>query len=116
MRVNGITSLALLKLDVLTGLDEIRVCTAYSVEGRQVVDFPASLKVLDACEPIYETLPGWSESIASARTLQDLPPAARDYVRWIEAQLGVQADLIGVGPERESTIEHTNPFERPARR
>ncbi|MBW2280991.1 MAG: adenylosuccinate synthase [Deltaproteobacteria bacterium] len=116
VRVNGITSLALLKLDVLTGLDEIRVCTAYLVDGREVLDFPASLKVLDECVPIYQTLPGWREPIEGARTLDDLPQAARDYVRWIEERLGVEADLIGVGPEREATIERTNPFERPARR
>ena len=100
----------------MCALDQIRVCTAYLVDGRELFDFPASLKVLDACVPIYEMLPGWSEPIAGARTLEDLPRAAREYVLWIEDQLGVQADLIGVGPERDATIERTNPFERPARR
>ena len=116
VRVNGITGLAVLKLDVLTGLDEIQVCVAYRAAGKELRDFPASLSLLEKCEPIYRTFPGWSEPISGVREFDDLPEAARDYIRWIEDELEVPADLIGVGPDRESTIERVNPFDRPPRR
>jgi adenylosuccinate synthase len=111
VRVNGITGLALLKLDVLTGLDEVRVCTGYLFEGKELLEFPASVKVLERCVPIYRSFPGWSESIHRARRLEDLPRAAREYVEWIEAAVGVRADIVGVGPERDATIERGNPFD-----
>ena len=116
LRVNGITGLALLKLDILTGLPEVRICVGYRVGGKEVHEFPASITTLGRCEPTYRTFRGWSESIESARSLADLPQAARDYVRWIEDALGVPVDLLGVGPERDATIEQRNPFDRPARR
>ena len=116
VRVNGITGLALVKLDVLTGLPEVKVCTAYRVNGREIRDFPASLNVLEQCEPIYESFPGWAEPIAAARRLEDLPQAAQRYVDWIERELEVPASLIGVGPERDATIERANPFDVPKRR
>jgi len=115
VRVNGVTSLALLKLDILTGLDEIKICVGYRCEGREIVNFPASLKVLEKCAAVYDTMPGWSESIEGARTLDDLPEAALAYIARIEREVGVPADLIGVGPERESTIERTHPFHRKGR-
>jgi adenylosuccinate synthase len=123
VRVNGITGLALLKLDILTGLPEIRVCVAYRlkgagapVQGEELRNFPASLSRLGRCEPIYQTLPGWSESIDRVRRFEDLPPAARDYVRTIEGALGVPAELIGVGPDRDAIIECSHPFDRPGSR
>jgi adenylosuccinate synthase len=116
VRVNGITGLAVLKLDVLTGLDEIQACVAYRAAGKELRDFPASLSLLEKCEPVYRTFPGWSESITDVREFDDLPEAARDYIRWIEDELEVPADLIGVGPDRECTIERANPFDRPPRR
>jgi len=112
VRVNGITALALLKLDVLTGLDEIRACTGYEFEGKELQEFPASLRVLERCVPIYRSFAGWRESIHGARRLEDLPRAAREYVEWIEASVGVRAYIIGVGPERDATIERGNPFDR----
>jgi adenylosuccinate synthase len=112
VRVNGVTGLALLKLDVLTGLDEIRACTAYRFDGKELAEFPASIKVLERCVPVYRSFPGWRESIHGARRLEDLPRAAREYVEWIETSLGVQAHIIGVGPERDATIERANPFDR----
>ncbi|MFQ5538509.1 MAG: adenylosuccinate synthetase, partial [Gemmatimonadota bacterium] len=116
VRVNGLTSLAISKLDVLTGLPEIRVCVSYRVNGRELAEFPASVSVLEACEPIYQTFPGWDRSIADAQTLDDLPTATRDYICWIEDALEVPADLVGVGAERGATIERANPFDRAARR
>jgi adenylosuccinate synthase len=109
-RVNGLTSLAISKLDVLTGLPEIRVCVAYKSEGRVLREFPASTRVLEGCEPVYKIFPGWDESIVDAQSLEDLPGAARDYIRWIEDQIEVPADLVGVGPERDATIERADPF------
>jgi adenylosuccinate synthase len=101
---------------VLSGLPEVKICTGYRTpDGREVAHFPASLALLESCEPVYETLPGWSEPITGARTLDDLPRTARDYVLRIEAALGVPADLVGVGPSRDATIERANPFDRPRR-
>ncbi|MEX2208522.1 MAG: adenylosuccinate synthase [Myxococcota bacterium] len=116
VRVNGITGLALLKLDILTGLPEVKACVGYRVDGKEIREFPASITTLGRCEPIYTSFRGWSEAIERARSLSDLPQAARDYVRWIEDALGVPVDLLGVGPERDATIEQHNPFDRPARR
>jgi adenylosuccinate synthase len=116
VRVNGITGLAVLKMDVLTGLDEIQVCVAYRVNGRELRNFPASLFTLEQCEPVYRSFPGWSESISGAREFGDLPQAAQDYLGWIEDELEVPADLVGVGPDRSATIERSNPFDRPPRR
>jgi adenylosuccinate synthase len=110
VRVNGITSLAVIKLDVLTGLDELKLCTRYAVGGDELTEFPASLAVLESCEPVYDVMPGWHEPIDDVRSLDELPAAARAYVLRIEHELGVPADLIGVGPERDSTIERANPF------
>ncbi len=116
VRVNGITGLALLKLDVLTGLHEVKACIAYRVDGKEVRDFPASARLLARCEPIYRTFPGWSESIAGVRRIEDLPAAARAYVQWIEHVAEVPIDLLGVGPARDATIELGNPFDAASRR
>ena len=116
VRVNGVTSLALIKLDVLTGLDELKLCTRYKVGDDELTEFPASLAVLEACEPVYDVMPGWREPIDRARSLDELPAAARAYVLRIEHELAVPADLIGVGPERDSTIERANPFSVAGRR
>ncbi len=111
VRVNGITRLGVLKLDVLTGLPEIRVCVAYRVRGRELHEFPASAKDLEACTPVYRSFKGWTTPIEQIREFADLPQAARDYVGWLEDALAVPADLIGVGPERDATIERANPFD-----
>jgi adenylosuccinate synthase len=115
-RVNGITGLALGKLDILTGLPEVKVCVAYKVDGKELREIPASIRTLERCEPIYKTFQGWNESLAAARSLEDLPQAAREYIRWIEDALEVPVDLLGVGPDRDATIARANPFHRPARR
>jgi adenylosuccinate synthase len=116
LRVNGLTGLALLKLDVLSGLPEVRVCVSYKLHGRELHEFPASIHELEACEPVYQTFKGWDVSLTQAQTFEDLPQAARDYVRWIEDSLEVPAQFIGVGPERDATIERANPFDLPPRR
>ena len=111
VRVNGITSLAVTKLYILAGLDEIQICVAYRARGSELRDFPASLPLLEECEPVYRTFPGWKEPITRLQEFTQLPKAAQDYVRWIEDALGVPVDLIGLDPERGGIIERANPFD-----
>ena len=94
----------------------MKVCVGYRVNGVELREMPASIHTLERCEPIYKTFRGWDEPLAEARSLDDLPPAARDYVRWIEDALEVPVELLGVGPGRDATIERANPFARAARR
>ncbi len=104
IRVNGITELALTKLDVLGAFPEIRVCVAYRCKGERLTDFPTEARTLALCEPEYETLPGWQSEISHVRSRQALPPAARAYVAYLEHRLGVPIRIISVGPERDETI------------
>ncbi|HEX4476025.1 MAG TPA: adenylosuccinate synthase [Polyangiaceae bacterium] len=110
-RVNGLDGLALTKLDVLTGLKRIRVCVAYDTKEGRVTDFPIDL--IDEpgrATPVYEELEGWSETLGNARVLDDLPLAARAYVRFLEEGAGVPLFLVSVGPRRRETIILHNPF------
>ncbi len=109
--INSITGLCLTKLDVLDGMDEINLCVGYRVDGAERQSPPLGAEALDACEPVYETLPGWQESTLGVRTLEGLPQAARDYIRRIEAVTGTPVDLISTGPEREETIVLRHPFD-----
>jgi adenylosuccinate synthase len=100
----GPTHLALLHLDTLSGFDELKVCVAYRADGKTLDTFPAEVDVLDRAEPIYETVPGWSEDLRGCRKLADLPRAAQDYVRLVSERLGVPVRMIGVGPARDEII------------
>ena len=111
VRVNGFTGLALTKLDTLTGLDPIRVCTGYWVGRRRITEFPADIRQMEQAKPIYEDLPGWKEDIQGARSLEDLPRNTIRYVRRLEALVGVPFFLISVGPQRQQSIVIENPFE-----
>lgn len=102
-RVSGITNLSLNSIDVLSGLETVKICTAYERNGEEVVHYPASLKELAECTPIYEELPGWSEDITKCRTLADLPENARNYVHRISELVGVRISTFSVGPDREQT-------------
>ena len=104
VRLNGLTGLAITKLDVLGELDELKICNAYEYKGQTITDFPTDLKVLGECRPIYETLPGWKIDISSLRAEEDLPEAARDYLKRIETLTETPIDIISVGPGREQTI------------
>jgi adenylosuccinate synthase len=104
VRINGLEVLALTKLDVLDDLSEINVCTAYRCDGRTLEDFPADLATLDRCDPIYETLPGWSTPTAGVRSFEDLPDHARQYVERLEQLAGVPVAIISTGSDREETI------------
>jgi adenylosuccinate synthase len=110
VRVNGLSGIAITKLDVLSGLETVRVCTGYSYQGGVLDEIPASLEVMEQCTPIYEELPGWSEDITGAKSMEDLPANARSYVARIEALSGAPVVLVSVGPRRDETIVLRNPF------
>jgi len=103
-RVNGLTDLVLTKLDVLTGIDRLRVCTAYVFRGESTADFPADTITLNGCVPVYTDLSGWSDDIGAVRRFDDLPPAARAYVETIESFTGVPVKHMSVGSERSQVF------------
>lgn len=102
--INGFTSVALTKLDVLDALDEIKVCTGYRLNGNAIDAFPAVSQDLRRVEPVYETLPGWKSSTLGVTDLTDLPHEAREYVNFLSTHIGVQIGLVSTGPERSQTI------------
>jgi adenylosuccinate synthase len=104
VRVNGLDALALTKLDVLDGLPELQVCTAYKCKGTTLTEMPGDHAQLSACEPVYESLPGWSAPTAGARRFKDLPAEARAYVARLEEITGVPAAIVSTGSAREDTI------------
>jgi adenylosuccinate synthase len=110
VRLNGMWGLALTKLDVLTGIDPLRVCIAYQLGAKRYGEMPPGRATLQRVRPIYEEMPGWSESLSSARALNDLPPNARRYLDRIAELAGVRLAMVGVGPPREATIVLSNPF------
>ncbi len=110
-RVNGITHIAVTRMDTLGGLGKVMICTGYRKDGRVVTDFPARLKDLDGCEPIYEELEGWTDAISHIRRFEDLPEAAQAYIRRVEQLTGVPVALIGVGANREQTIVRQELFD-----
>jgi adenylosuccinate synthase len=105
VRVNGLTDVALTKLDVLSRFETIQICVAYDLDGQRIESFPTDQTVLARCRPIYQTLPGWKDEIARARTFEDLPGQARDYALCIEEMLGIPVSYISVGPGRDQTIQ-----------
>lgn len=103
-RINGITDLVLTKLDILTGLETIPVCVAYDVDGERFDDVPVNQTDFHHAKPIYEEFPGWSEDISTARTFEDLPQTAQEYVLALEKMSNTRISVIGVGPERDQVI------------
>jgi adenylosuccinate synthase len=108
VRLNGLTGLAITKLDVLGDLDEIKICDAYEYKGQTLSEFPTNLNVLAECRPIYETLPGWKTDISGIRSLDQLPEQARSYIQRLETLVETPVDIISVGPGREETIVLNN--------
>ena len=102
-RVSGITNLSLNCIDVLSGLDTVKICVAYDLDGERIDYNPASLEQLKRCKPIYEELPGWEEDITGCRSLDELPENARNYVRRIGELVGIRISTFSVGPGREQT-------------
>jgi adenylosuccinate synthase len=111
VRTSGIRGLALTKLDILDGFEEIKVCVGYHLDGNRIDYLPASEHAQARVEPIYETIAGWREKTAHARSWKELPAQAIKYVRRIEELVGCSAALLSTSPEREDTILVQNPFE-----
>jgi adenylosuccinate synthase len=103
-RLNGLDALALTKLDVLDGLSRIEICTSYRCGSRTLQEFPSDVGQLAACQPVYESMPGWSAPTRGIRRFEDLPEAARRYVARLEEVSGVRAALISTGSDRDDTI------------
>ncbi len=103
-RLNGTGAVALTKLDVLDDLEEIKICTAYDIEGDRTPELPSDVRALAKAVPVYETLPGWKRSTVGALEMGTLPRAARDYVRRVEEEVGASVEVISTGPRREETI------------
>jgi adenylosuccinate synthase len=102
-RVSGLTDLSLNSIDVLTGIPNLKICVAYQYRGKIVEEFPASLKVLAECEPVYEELPGWTEDITGVKSLDELPENARHYIERISQLTGIPLSIFSVGPDRSQT-------------
>ena len=109
-RVNGLTSISLMLLDVLSGFDTVKICTSYKMGDKVLKEFPASLEDLAKCEPIYEELEGWSDDLTNVEKYEDLPENAKKYIAKIEELVGVSVDMVSVGPNRAQTIIRKNIF------
>jgi adenylosuccinate synthase len=104
VRVNGLTGIAITKLDILDELDPIKVCTGYKINSKLTDEFPPDAHTLQKCEPVYEEFPGWKTSTRGIKEFEKLPQKAREYINWIENSLGVKADMISTGQRREELI------------
>lgn len=104
MELNGANVIALTKLDVLTNMGGIKVCTAYELDGEKITTWPTDTRVLSELKPVYEILPGWNEDITNCKTFEELPANAQAYVKYIEQTLNTPVFLIGVGADRNQTI------------
>jgi adenylosuccinate synthase len=110
VQINGVSGMCLTKLDVLDGLETLKLCTGYKLNGKVVDIFPVGAEEAAACEPIYEEMPGWTEPTVGAKTLEALPATARAYIKRIEELVGVPVDMVSTGPDREETIVLRHPF------
>jgi adenylosuccinate synthase len=110
IQINGVSGLCVTKLDVLDGMDELKVCVGYEIDGEFSDLLPAGADDTARCEPVYEDLPGWHDSTVGAKRTEDLPPNARAYLDRIEAICGVTIAMISTGPDREETIVRRHPF------
>jgi len=109
-RVSGITDLSLNSIDVLTGIETLKICVAYRYKGELIEEFPASLKMLADCEPVYEELPGWTEDITGCKSLDELPENARHYLERISQLTGIPLSIFSVGPDRTQTNVVRSPW------
>jgi adenylosuccinate synthase len=100
----GVDEITIMLLDVLSGLNELKICNAYEIDGQRVSHFPSDSFQLEKCKPILETIPGWSEDLTKARKLADLPPAARRYIDRVSELVGKKVSFVSVGPDRDQTI------------
>ena len=110
VRLNGLTGLAITKLDVLDGLESLNICTHYEYRGKRVDVVPAAVGVLEECRPVYETLEGWPENITGIRSYARLPRNVKAYLRRIEELTATPIDIVSIGPDRDQTIVLRNPY------
>ena len=110
VKINGISGIALTKLDVLDGMEEIKICVGYELNDQKIDYFPASQVDQANVKPIYETMQGWSEKTYGARSWGEIPAAAVKYVRHIEELIGAPVSMLSTSPERDDTILMTDPF------
>jgi len=110
VRINGLTGIALTKLDVLSGFETIKVCTGYTFEGQELETLPAKLETFENCVPVYEELPGWNTDITGVRSFDQLPENAKKYVKRLEELAGCPIVMVSVGPRRDQTMMLKNPF------
>ena len=115
VRINGLDCLAITKLDVLDELEEINVCVAYEIDGKQIEEFPSSARQFANCKPIYKTLPGWQQSTSECRTLDDLPKQALDYLKFLAELMKVPIAIVSLGASRDQTIIVEDPIHGPKR-
>jgi adenylosuccinate synthase len=111
VQINGVSGMCLTKLDVLDGLESLKLCTGYKIDGRDVDIFPVGAEEAARCVPVYEEMPGWKESTVGAKSLAELPATARAYIKRIEELVGVPVDMVSTGPDRVETIVLRHPFE-----
>ncbi len=109
-QVNGLSGLCITKLDVLDGLTELQLCTGYRLDGELIDILPMGADDIARCEPVYETLPGWKDTTVGVTQLDQLPPAARNYLKRIEEVTGVPIHVVSTSPDRDHTILLRNPF------
>jgi adenylosuccinate synthase len=110
LAINSITGLCITKLDVLDGLETLKICVAYKLDGKEMDTPPVGADRFERCEPVYIELPGWRESTVGARSMEDLPANARAYLKKVEELCGAPIDIISTGPDREETIVLRHPF------
>jgi adenylosuccinate synthase len=110
IQINGVSGLCVMKLDVLDGIEEMKLCTGYKLDGQFTDILPVGADDLERCEPVYESMPGWNESTVGVKSFDGLPKTAQDYIKRMEALCGVPIDMISTGPDREETIVLRHPF------
>jgi adenylosuccinate synthase len=111
IQINGVSGLCVTKLDVMDGMDVVRLCTGYKVDGETIDILPSGAEMLAKCEPIYEDMPGWKGSTVGVKSYDGLPVAAKSYLKRMEEICGVPIDIISTGPDRDETIVLRHPFE-----
>lgn len=115
VRINGLDCLAITKLDVLDELAEIQVCVAYELDGQRCLELPTSARQFARCQPIYQTLPGWQQSTADCRSLEDLPVQALNYLKFLAELIKVPIAIVSLGASRDQTIIVEDPIHGPKR-
>jgi adenylosuccinate synthase len=110
LKINSVSGLCITKLDVLDGLETLKIAVAYQYKGQEITNPPAGADNYEACEPVYIEMPGWQESTYGMQSYDDLPAAAKAYLEKIEALSGVTIDIVSTGPDRVETIVLKHPF------